>query len=290
MRLLCAAAAALVLLTACGGPPGRPVAPEPAPETRAPAAAHAPSGDRLTAVRMAGVVRIGVKADTPPFGSRVGGELVGFDIDLAHAISRSLGVRPELVAVSSGDRIEQLNGGRVDLLVASMTITRGRERSVDFSLPYFTAGQGLMVRRGSPVQNYLDLSGRPVGAVRGSTSADRLAALAPGARLQLFDHFDALLAALRNGQVEVISSDRVILLGLAAAHPNEGLTLVGNAFSYEPYGVAMAHNQSALRDAVNEAIQELWEDGRYRNIYDTWFGSRTIYGGLPMPVITPYPR
>jgi ABC-type amino acid transport substrate-binding protein len=143
------------------------------------------------------------------------------------------------------------------------------------------------VRNDSPVQSYLDLAGKPVGAVKGSTSADNIARVAPSARLQLFPSHSAQLAALRAGQLDAITGDSVILKSLAAEAP--GLRLAGEAFSYEPYGIAVGQGESALRDAINEILQQLWEDGRYRSIYDTWFGPRTPYAGLALPALRPFP-
>lgn len=250
-----------------------------------------PRSDDLAAITARKTIRIGVKADAPPFGSRVGTIRVGFDLDIATAIAQRLGAEPVFVDVTSADRIDRLLQGDIDLLVASMTITRSREQQVDFSIPYFQDGQSLLVADASPIAGYQHLAGRTVGAVRGTTSAANLRQVAPDARLREYADYPALSAALAAGQVEAITSDRFILMGLAKQAGRAGAyRLVGEPFSTEPYGIALRQDQSQLRTAINHALLELWEDGTWRQIRDTWFGKGTPYATDIRFVITPYPR
>lgn len=247
--------------------------------------------DDLATITAQKTIRIGVKADAPPFGSRVGTMHVGFDIDIATAIAQRLGAEPVFVDVTSADRITRLLAGDVDLLVASTTITRGREQQVDFTIPYFQDGQSLLVKTSSTIAGYQHLAGRPVGAVTGSTSATNLRQVAPDARLTEYADYPALFAALAADRVEAITSDRLILTGLARqAKPAGAYRLAGEPFSTEPYGIALRQDQSRLRTAVNHALLELWEDGTWRQIRDTWFGPGTPYATDIRFVITPYPK
>jgi polar amino acid transport system substrate-binding protein len=248
------------------------------------------AGSDLDAVRERGMVRVGVKADTRPFGYRVGGQLTGFDIDIANAVARQLGIEAvELVPVTSADRIAKLSGGAVDLVVASMTATRGRDREVDFSLPYFQDGQGLLVQADSALTSYLDLDGRLIGAVKGSTSAATIATVAPGATVVEFGDYTRLERALNAGTVDAITTDTLILVGMAKASGG-ALRLAGSAFTVEPYAIAVRENQSDWRDAINEALQALWESGQYQLIYQTWFGPGTPYADHVGFTMTTYPR
>jgi polar amino acid transport system substrate-binding protein len=248
-------AIACVLLTACGGRDGAP--------------------DRLAAAKARGVLTVGVKADAAPFGVQTRTGLSGFDVDIATAVANQLGCEVRLVPVTSADRIPRLQSGELDLVVATTTITRGRERQVDFSIPYFQDGQALLVRTGSPITGYKDLAGKRVAAVRGSTSVGTLRQVAPEAEVvelgTMTDIKDALLAE----RVDAITSDGFILMGLRQGEKR--LSFAGPRFSTEPYGIAMAQGQSALRDAVNEALMDLWESGQWRAIYDAWFGPGTAY-------------
>jgi polar amino acid transport system substrate-binding protein len=268
-------------------------------ESRDPHAIPATS-DVAAAVVAAKKVRIGVKADTPPFGSKSGDTYLGFDIDIALAVARQLesvlkvpGLEVEFVPVTSHNRIEKLLAGEVDMLVASMTITRYRDsvQNLDFTIPYFQDGQSLLVTKDSAIQSYTDLAGKNVGCVRGSTSSWYLSQVAPDSKPRKFEDFPALFAALDAGTIDAATSDQLILMGrVRAAKDPSAYRIAGERFTTEPYGIAVRENQSNWRDALNEAIQELWENGRWRVIADTWFGPNSSYPTTLNFAITPYPK
>ncbi|MBA3686550.1 MAG: transporter substrate-binding domain-containing protein [Planctomycetes bacterium] len=262
------------------------------PRPAAPTAAAPAGGDLLAKVRAAGVMRVGVKADAPPFGMRRGGTLVGFDIDLAHAIAARLGIaKVELVPVNSDERSDRLVAGEVDCVIASMTITRYRERRVDFSIPYFQDGAAFLVKADSPIQSYMELAGRAVGCVKGSSSSYYLTQVAPDAKRELVPGFNDLRAALDAGTVEAVMSDRLLLIGLMQqADAKDRYRIAGANVTVEPYGIAVPQNQSAWRNAINHALCELWEGGEWRQIADTWFGPGTPYEGQADFALPVYPR
>jgi len=244
----------------------------------------------LQRVTETGVVRVGVKEDTRPFGYRMGGQLTGFDVDIANAVARQLGIdEVELVPVTSATRIGALERGEVDMVVASMTATRGRDRTIDFSIPYFADGQGLLVQQGSDIKSYLDLEGRLVGAVKGSTSSGNIATVAPGATVVEFSDYQKLEQAVLAGTVDAVTTDTVILVGMAAASDG-ALALAGKPFTTEPYGIGVPEDQSDWRDAINQALQTLWESGRYQLIYESWFGPGTPYADHVSFSLQTYPR
>ncbi len=280
MRLvqLVLAVFAAVTLAACAC--GRPDAPA------------VPATDLLAKVRAAGVMRVGVKADAPPFGMRRGGTLVGFDIDLAHALAARLGVATvELVPVNSDERSDRLVAGELDCVIASMTITRYRERRVDFSIPYFQDGAAFLVKADAPITSYLDLAGRPVACVKGSTSSFYLGQVAPDARRELVPGFADLRQALDAGRVDAVMSDRLLLIGLMQqADAKDRYRIAGANVTVEPYGIAVPQNQSAWRNAINHALCDLWEGGEWKQIADTWFGPGTPYDGQVTFAMPVYPR
>jgi polar amino acid transport system substrate-binding protein len=243
------------------------------------AAQSAAQGDILARVLHDKRVRIGVKADTPPFGMAQGGGYVGFDIDIATALAGALGIEDiEFVPVTSANRMDIIEKGGVDMLVASMSITRYREQRVDFSLPYFQDGQGLLVKRASSVSSYLDLTGRKVGTVKGSSSSYYLHQVSPDCTPVVVADFPALLALLDHDQVEAITSDQTILIGLKANAPDpSAYRLAGAPFTVEPYGVALPQNQSHWRNAIDRALMEISEKGQWQAIIDLWFGPGTKY-------------
>jgi polar amino acid transport system substrate-binding protein len=248
--------------------------------------------DVLERARTVGVVRVGVKADTPPFGWKDDFGRHGFDVDIANALAKGLGIpKVEFVTVTSADRLDKVATGEIDMAIASMTITRRREQKVDFTIPYFQEGQALLVSADSTVGGYEDLAGKAVAAVRGSTSVDTIRQVQPECTVVEVGGFGEALDALREGRVAAVTSDMLILIGLMRdAKDGSSLRVAGERFSTEPYGIAVAENQSKLRDALNDTLQSMWEDGRWQRIYESWFGENAKYHAEVPFAIVPYPH
>src|SRR5438309_9601619 len=150
------------------------------------AAAQAPQGT-LAKIKERGKLLAGVKLDTPPFGFLDDkNEPVGFDIDLVRKIAAHIGVPVELVKVTSATRIPLLVSGNVDLVAASMTHTRERDKAIDFSITYYTGGQSLMVPQASTIGGVKDLGGKQVAVQQGTTLEKNIAAVAPTAKVIAF--------------------------------------------------------------------------------------------------------
>ena len=225
-------------------------------------------------VKESGKVRIGVRNDNPPMSFvDESGAWVGFDVDLAHALADQMGVEPELVVVDGTTRISFLQDGEVDMSVASMNHTRDRDDAVDFSITYFWDNQSFLIRTGS-YSSIDELIGQTVAANAGSSvipSWQKYSAAMGGPAPEIVEFDDKLAAmqALRDGAVEGYSEDNITLLSLAAGDPN--LELLPGGHNPVQFGVGVPNNDSLWRDQVNYALQELWKDGRYQQIYDRWF-------------------
>lgn len=239
----------------------------------------ADTGNLMDQLNYKKVIRVGVKTNAPPFAKQEDdGSYWGFDIDMAKAIGKELGLRVQFVPVSPNQRIPYVREGRVDIVVASMTITRYREQFVDFSIPYFQDGQGLLFRSNSKFTSYRDLKDRKVGAVIGSTSYKNMVKVQPDCKIVPFENYADGVQALLDEKTDAFTSDYLILMGLKNKHKDHTiLELRGNRFTAEPYGVAMMENQSKLRDNVNNAIMSIWENGIWQEIYQTWFGEGSVF-------------
>ena len=280
-------------LAGCAGAGNRSTSSASEAPSRKPVKAEHVEANLLHHIQANGEVRVGVKIDSPPFGSLLAGQPVGYDIDIINDVMSRLRVdRVTLVPVTSANRIPKLLAGEVDIVIASMTISRSRDKKVDFSIPYFQDGQGLLVAKDSDIEGAFDLTGRKVGATTGSTSLGNLKQVAPNAQIMEYENFDKLKEALVAGEIEAMTTDTTILVGLMSSLPGgrDAWRLSGNPFSTEPYGIAMPKNQSDLRAAINDALMSMWEEGDFQFLYDTWFGPGTAFNGLTTFGITPYPR
>jgi ABC-type amino acid transport substrate-binding protein len=223
-----------------------------------------------------GEITIGVKYDVPPFGylNPRTGKVEGFDVDLGKAIADKLGVEPKFIEATSDDRIPFLQDGRVDLILSTMTITRERDREIDFSEPYYIAHGRVLVPRGSEIHGVRDLGrGDRVCTARGSTYADTLKEEAPQADLRLVGSYSKCLELIQRNAVDAISTDDVILTGMIAQ--DHSLKLVGPDITTEPYGAGIKEGDPAFKRFVDKAISEFKADGRWHHAYEKWVGAYT---------------
>lgn len=226
----------------------------------------------IAAVKARGKLLAGVKLDTPPFGFLDDdNKPAGFDLDLMRAVAAHIGVPVEFQKVTSVTRIPLLLSGNVDLVAASMTHTRERGRAIDFSLTYYTGGQSLLVRKESPIAGVADLAGKRVAVQQGTTLEKTINRLAPAARVTAFRDYDAAWLALAQGRADVLTGSLNILQGFSKN--NDGFKIVGGLLSTEPFGIGIRKGDFGMRDAVDEALQDLWTSGDYTKLYGQWFGS-----------------
>ena len=237
------------------------------------------SGEGIAAtlqdVKRRGKLIAGVKTDYPPLGflDKNGGN-EGFDIDIAKAIAKELFGNEEavqFVPVTSGDRIAFLTSKKIDVVVATFTITEERKREVDFSSPYFITGQLILVRGDSKITKYQDLAGKKVATVRGSTGDIAIKELVPTAeRVKFEGNFEAL-QALKEHRIEAFVQDFVLLYDLLRKNP--GLKMA-NLQPFRParYGLAVRKGDKEWLDFINSTLVKMKESGEYEKLLKKWFG------------------
>jgi len=228
----------------------------------------------LEAIKDKDKIVFGVKNDTRLFGLKnpSTGKVEGFDIDIAKALTKEIlgdESKAEFVEVTSKTRVQLLQNGKIDAVVATMTITEERKKEVDFTDVYFEAGQSLLVEKGSKIKSVEDLKkGTKVIAVKGSTSAINIAEKAPDAEVLQYENYSEAFTALKSGQGDALTTDDSILYGMADEDPNFELT--GGQFTEEPYGIAVKKDSPELVEALNEALKALKDNGTYDEIYNKW--------------------
>jgi ABC-type amino acid transport substrate-binding protein len=235
-------------------------------------ATHAQAPQGVARIKERGKLLAGVKLDTPPFGFLDDkNEPAGFDIDLVKKIGERLGVPVELVKVTSPTRIPLLVSGNVDLVAASMTHTRERDKTIDFSITYYTGGQSLLVPAASTIGSVKDLGGKQVAVQQGTTLEKNIAAAAPAAQVVAFRDYNAAWLALAQGRVDALTGSLNVLQGFMKG--NQSFKIVGDLFSVEPFGIGVRRGDAELRDEINFTIQDLWTSGEYAALYRKWFGA-----------------
>lgn len=220
----------------------------------------------------AGKIRIGIKFDQPGLGFKKSGTYVGFDVDVAKYIAKSLGYSEDQIIwkeAPSKQREAMLQNGDVDMILATYSITDDRKRVVSFAGPYFVAGQDLLVRKGETgINGPQDLNGKRLCSVTGSTSAvtvkERFAS-----KVQLMEQpgYAECATALLSGIVDAVTTDDIILAGLASASRGR-LRVVGKPFTVERYGVGIKKGDTKLASQINNAITEMIQDGSWKRAID----------------------
>ena len=266
-----------LVLTACGGGGGGqlggggeevPVNPNPSFE----------QGSTMDTLHKAGKIRIGTKFDQPLFGLKgLDGKPQGFDVQISKIIAGKLGIpadKIEWVEAPSKTREEIIEQGKVDMVVATYTISQKRKDRVSFAGPYYVAGQDLMVKSDNK-----DITGpeslRPTGAkvcsVSGSTPAEEIKKYVDPGNLVLFDVYSKCADALRTGQVQAVTTDNVILLGLVDKSGGQ-FRLLEKPFTKEPYGIGIRKGDTKFCEFINKSLTEASQDGTYEKAWKSTAG------------------
>jgi len=249
--ILALAAAAGLALTSCGGGGGG-------------------GGDTSSSDGGGDKVRIGIKFDQPGLGFKDGDTYKGFDVDVAKYVANELGYSDvEWVSAPSANRETLLETNQVDMIFATYTINDSRKERVAFAGPYFVAGQDLLVRTDdTSITGKESLNGKNLCSVTGSTSAENVKKDIAGVNLVEQQGYADCLGLLETGGVDAITTDDIILAGLAATEANKGkFKVVGNPFTEEPYGVGLNKENNRCED-INTAIKKMIDSGEWQKALD----------------------
>ena len=240
-------------------------------------------GTTMASLQEAGKITVGTKFDQPLFGLKdpVSGEVEGFDVEIAKLIAQRIfggsledaAEKIEFVETVSANREAFIEEAKVDIVVATYTINDARKQRIDFAGPYYIAGQDIMVKKGdTSIKSVQDLNGKKVCSVVGSTSIKNVQAQAPQADVSVsFDKYSLCAEALKDGRVQAVTTDDIILLGLIADDP-DSFQLVGDRFTEEPYGIGLKKGDDDFRTFINDVIEEIYESGEWEEAFDRTVG------------------
>lgn len=231
----------------------------------------ASSGDyrTLEEIQESGTVKIGVFSDKNPFGYvDENGDYQGYDIYFAERIGEDLGVDIEYVSTEAANRIEYLQTGKVDIILANFTVTEERAEEVDFALPYMNVALGVV----SPDDNVItDLSqigeDDQIIVISGTTAETYLTEEYPDITLQKYDTYAAAKTAIENGNGVAWANDNTEVI--AFANQNEGYTVgIASLGSKDTIAPAVTKGNSTLLDWLNEEIEALGEENFFHADYE----------------------
>jgi glutamate transport system substrate-binding protein len=223
-----------------------------------------------------GTINVGVKFDQPGLGFKGAADDVpaGFDVEMAKILVASLGIDPNSDKVNwvetiSDNREPFLQGNKVDLVLASYSITDERRKVVGQAGPYMVTGQQVLVKKDSSVKGTADLKGKEVCSVTGSTSLENIKA--EGMKPVGFDTYSECVEKVLDGTVEAMSTDGTILLGYAAQNADE-LKVVGEPFSEERIGVGYSKTHPEMCEWITTTIKKAQDDGDWAKAFESTLG------------------
>ena len=230
--------------------------------------------DALENIKSSGKLRVAVPQDFPPFGS-VGADMTakGYDIDMATLIAEKLGVKVELVPVTSANRIPYLQTNKVDLVISSLGKNPDREKVVDFSTAYAPFYNGVFAPAGLEIKSTEDLAGKTIGVTRGAIEDLELTKVAPAsATIKRYEDNNGTISAFLSGQVEAVATGNVVAAAILERNPPkrpEPKFLIKNSPCY----IGLAKNEPALLEKVNGIIAAAKTDGSLNKIAEKWLGT-----------------
>lgn len=214
-------------------------------------------------------VRMGTNAAFPPFEWIEGKEVVGFDITLSNLIANDYGQKLKIVDMSFDGLIAALQAGSVDFIASGMTATDERRKSVDFSEPYYSSKQTIIVRADDlRVVVVSDLKGRSVGVQAGTTGEIYATEDIEGASVKSFKTVIDAALALKNGAIDSIIVDELPAKEIVKRNPE--LKIVDDDFFTDEYAIAVKKGNAELLNSINKTIATIKANGVYQKMLDAY--------------------
>lgn len=215
------------------------------------------------------VVKMGTNAAFPPFEYTEGSEIVGFDVTVSELIARDYGKKLKVVDMSFDGLIAALQAGSIDFIAAGMTATEERRKNVDFSEPYYSSKQTIIVRANTNnVSTVADLKGKSIGVQAGTTGEIYATEKVENASVKSFKTgIDAALA-LKNGAIDSIILDE--LPAKEIVRRNSELKIIEDDFFTDEYAIAVKKGNTKLLESVNKTILKIKEDGTYQKLLNAF--------------------
>lgn len=211
-------------------------------------------------IKAAGKIVMLTNAAFPPFeylGDN--NKPAGVDVELAQAIADELGVKLEVIDMDFDAIVTAIQSGQGDIGVAGMTNTEERRKSINFSIDYVSTTQMIIVQEGSAIQTADDLVGKTIGVQMGTTGDLFATDMIEGANMMRFKTGPDAGLALQNGQIEAIVIDAMPAAQIAAA--GAGLVVLEEPLTEEQYAIAIAKENTDLKEVVDKVLQKLLDDG-----------------------------
>ncbi len=232
------------------------------------------NGDETSGEGEKKVLVMGTSADYPPFeyiDTEVGEEIIGFDVDLAKAITEELGYELKIQDMDFGSLITAMKSGNIDLILAGMTPTEDRAQQVDFTDIYYTANHMIVSLKDSNITSLKDLEGKTVGVQMGSIQYDKAEEIAEEVNITIEnrDRIPQIVQDLKTGRFDAAIIEDTVMKGFM----EKDADLTGFTLESDEEGSAIALPKgSELTEEFNRVLKEMEENGEMEELINKWFG------------------
>ena len=233
------------------------------------------AADLLDDIKDRGAIKVGLEGTYPPFNYQdENGKLTGFEVELAEAVAKELGVNAEFQPTKWDGLLAALESKRLDVVINQVTISDERKKKYDFSSPYTVSGIQAMTRKadGDGIKSAADLAGKKVGVGLGTNYEQWLKENVPQADIRTYDDDPTKVQDLNAGRIDVILVDRLAAFEMMEKTGGR-LAVAGDAFSRQVSGIALRKGNPELLAAIDKAIAKLKADGTLQRLSEKWFGA-----------------
>jgi polar amino acid transport system substrate-binding protein len=235
-----------------------------------------PPSPVIDRARSRGTLVVGTAASMPPLNMKAkDGRIMGYDVDLARLIARSMAVDLKLEAMSFSELLPALEAGRIDMIISGMTMTPERNLKVAFVGPYMVSGKSVLTKL-STLMKVDDLSkinapAAKLAALKGSTSEAFIQQVLPKATLVTVNNYDEGFTLVMEDKVHAMVADHQTCLYYVVRYPDKDLTALITPFTYEPLGIAVPPNDPLLVNWLENLMKSLEGMGELNTLFNRWF-------------------
>jgi polar amino acid transport system substrate-binding protein len=225
----------------------------------------------LKEIKTRGKIIIGTEAAYPPMESiDEKGDFVGMDIDIARKIALDLGIKGEFQNIPWDKLFDALKTKQVDMIISSITITTERAQTMDFSNPYFNAGQVVLttIDKANTIKGLEALADKKIGVQIETTSETEAKKYTDPSFVIAYENYDLAKEALLNGTIDAIIIDYPAAVGMISQE--KSLKIVWGPFTQEFYGIAVRKDETRLLEEINKTLRKLKREGELKNLEEKW--------------------
>jgi polar amino acid transport system substrate-binding protein len=234
------------------------------------------TSDHIARIMEKGELIVGTTGNMPPLNMTAkGGEVIGFEIDMAQRMAAAMGVQLKVKTMSFYELLPALELNKVDMVISGMTITPVRNLRVDFVGPYFSSGKAFLAKTKTiaNVSNAteIDNPSTKVAALKGSTSEIFVKTVMPKARLFPTNNYDEAIELVLQDKVHALVADYPICVVALLRYPDAGFVSIHTTLTYEPYGIALPLNDAHMTNWVGNFLGIMEGSGQMQHLKDKWF-------------------